>query len=130
MRNQLVYEMTDFSVRNSEKLKILSFFTVFVSALIVIGYPLSTSVKGMYSEQIPIYFLAFVFIFLVSLMGEYAAVWFRDEKLVHICLCACNVMVIGLALYELFVFFSFGYNNLIDGERPFSVSTMIAHWLS
>ncbi len=130
MRSQLVYEMTDFSIRNSEKLKILSFFTVFLSALIVIGYPLSTSAEGIYSQQIPIYFLAFVFIFLVSLVGEYAAVWFRDEKLVHICLCACNAMVIGLALYELFVFFSFGSHSLIDGERPFTVSSMIAQLLS
>ena len=130
MRKQLVYETVGFSIRNSEKLKTLSFFTVFVSALIIIGYPLSTSVEGLYSQQIPIYFLAFVFIFLVSLLGEYAAVWLHNEKLVHICLCACNVMVIGLALYELFVFFSFGHNSLIGGERPFSISTMIAHWLS
>ncbi len=130
MRNQLVFEMTDFSVRNSQKLKILSFVTVFVSALIVIGYPLNTSVEGMYSQQIPIYFLAFVFIFLVSLMGEYAAVWLHDEKLVHICLCACNAMVIGLALYELFVFYSFGSHSLTGGERPFSISSMIAQWLS
>ncbi len=130
MRSQFVFEMTDFSVRNSEKLKMMSFTTVFISALIVIAYPLSTSVEGMYAEQIPIYFIAFVFIFLVSLMGEYAAVWFRDEKLVHICSCACNLMVIGLALYELFVFFSFGSNGLIATDRPLSVSSMIAQLLS
>ena len=130
MRSQLGYAMTDFSVRNSKKFKILSFLTVFISALITIGYPLGTSIEGLYSKQIVIYFLAFVFIFLLPLFGEYAAVWLRDEKLVHMCLCACNLLVTGLALYELYVFSNFGSSDLFNSERPISISSMIARLLS
>ena len=130
MRSQLVYEMTDFSVRNSEKIQMMSFFTVIISALIVMGSSMNSTVDGLYSQQIPIYFLAFVFIFLVTMIGEYAAVWLHEEKLVHICRCACGLMVTGLALYELFLFFNFEYNSLSGLERPLSVSSFIDQLLS
>ena len=130
MRSVMAVNMADFSVRNSEKLKLMSIVTIFISAIIIIGSALRASGDGFYSSQIPIYFVAFNLIFLTSLLSEYFGAWLNEGKPVHICRSVCSLMAMGLALIELFVFYNFGSGSFGAPEQPFSISSVVAQFLS
>ena len=129
MRNELAHDVADFSVRNSEKLKLASIFTIIISAFIIIGSTLSVPGEGLYSKQIPIYILAFTLIFLLSSMAEYMGAWLSKEVSVHMCRCACALMATGLALIELFGFLNLGSGNPGVSDQPVSLSALLAGFL-
>ena len=97
--------MADFSVQNSEKLKMISLFTAIGSAIIVIGYPLTAFGVGLQSMQTPIYILAFNFIFVFYLLAEYSSVWLEEDAAIHLFRCVCSIAIIGMALTELLAFY-------------------------
>ena len=130
MRDQLAYAMTAFSVRNSEKLKKMSMIIVIISAIIIIGFPLITAGDGMLSGRIPIYVLAFNFIFITFLIAEYSAVWFKNEERVHQCRCVCSLVAIGMTMFELRAFFLTRFSSHEETQFPFSLSSLIAHLIS
>ncbi|MCF6197920.1 MAG: hypothetical protein L3J67_00740 [Hyphomicrobiaceae bacterium] len=126
MRLQLAQNLTDYSVRNSDKLKMISLFTVIFSAITVIGYPLTTNGIGSQSMQIPIYILAFNFIFVFYLLAEYSSVWLEDDNAVQLSRGICSLAIIGMALGELAAFLAYGANSLDKMQIPFSVSSLLA----
>jgi len=128
MRHQFAKTLTSYSVQNSEKLKMISLFTVLFSAIIVIGYPLTTFGVGLQAMQTPTYILAFNFIFVFYLLAEYSSVWLEEDEPIHVCRSACSLAIIGMALNELLAFILYGANSLDKMPFPFSVSALLA-WL-
>ena len=130
MRIQLANGLADFSEQNSEKLRLMSFFTVIISAFIVIGGPLMKSGASIYPEYTPVYMLAFISIFLLPVMSEYMAVWLREEASVHVCRCVFSGLAMAMAIYEVFLFFSYGSAKLEGLHMPVSISSLLARLLS